>query len=465
MVCAELAPLAKAGGLADAVAGLSAALGRNGHDVRVLLPSYRQAPRAPRVADTITHKPSGSRYVELGLDAGPLRVYVLDAPQLFGDGRIYMGDERDFARFMALNEAAVHFSAALDWTPDIVHCHDWHAGLVPALLRARNLSGAARSILTLHNIGYQGTFAASLLEERHRAELAPWIDASADPPLINFLRTGVQTADLLSTVSPTYAREIQGSDYGMGLEDVLHARRDELVGILNGVDYAIWDPRVDPHVAVHYDRNDSGGKRDVKQALSAELGLTFGASRPLIGAVTRLVPQKGIDLLAALLPSLLETTDAAFAVLGTGDPDLERVLAETAARSPARVSVTCRYDEPLAHRILAGSDILLVPSRYEPCGLTQMYALRFGTIPVVRATGGLADTIEHFNPAQGTGNGSVFQHANVQGLAWGIGQALAWFADEAVWATLMRNAMAADFSWQRRVRQYVALYERVLRSR
>jgi starch synthase len=462
MVCAELAPLAKAGGLADAVAGLGAALGRSGHEVRVLLPSYGQGRRAPHVVDSITHGPSRSRYVEVRLDAGPMRVFVLDAPELSGDGRIYIGDERDVPRFMALNEAAVHFGAALDWTPDILHCHDWHAGLVPALLRARDSSGACRSVLTLHNIGYQGTFPAAVLDAGHRAELAPWIDVSAVPPLINFLRTGVQTADLLTTVSPTYAREIQESAYGMGLEDVLHARRDELVGILNGVDYAIWDPRVDPHVATHYDRNDPRGKRDVKQALCAELGLTVDADRPLIGAVTRLVPQKGIDLLAALLPNLLETTDAEFAVLGTGDPDLERELGEIAARFPARVSVTCSYDEPLAHRILAGSDILLVPSRYEPCGLTQMYALRFGTIPVVRATGGLADTIEHFNPAQGTGNGSVFAHADAQGLAWGIGQALAWFADEAVWATLMRNAMAADFSWQRRVGQYVAMYERLL---
>lgn len=464
MVCAELVPLAKAGGLADAVAGLGAALGRSGHDVRVLLPNYGRARHAPRVVASVTHKASRSRYVEVRVDAGPMRVYVLDAPQLNGDERIYMGDERDVARFLALNEAALHFGAALDWTPDIVHCHDWHAALVPALLRARGASGASRTVLTLHNIGYQGTFDASVVDERHRAELAPWINVSARPPVINFLRTGVQTADLLTTVSPTYAREIQESAYGMGLEDVLQARRDELVGILNGVDYAIWDPRVDPYIATHYDRDDPRAKRDVKQALCADLGLAFAADRPLIGAVTRLVPQKGIDLLAALLPSLLETTNAAFAVLGSGDPDLERELGAFAARFPARVSVTCRYDEPLAHRILAGSDILLVPSRYEPCGLTQMYALRFGTIPVVRATGGLADTIHHFDPAQGTGNGSVFEHADTQGLAWGIGQALAWFADEPLWASLMRNAMAADFSWHRQVGQYRAVYERVLRS-
>jgi starch synthase len=182
----------------------------------------------------------------------------------------------------------------------------------------------------------------------------------------------------------------------------------------------------------------------------------------LLGAVTRLVPQKGIDLLAAVMPEILDTTNAAFALLGNGDPELERALKERQARAPNRVSFTCGYDEALAHRIVAGSDVLLVPSRYEPCGLTQMYALRFGTIPVVRATGGLADTIKHFDAGRGTGNGSVFEHADPAGLAWGIGQALAWYADRQVWSGLMRNAMAEDFSWQRRVGEYVAMYERVL---
>ena len=459
MVCAELAPLAKTGGLGDAVAGLSGALGRSGHDVRVLLPKYRELGRGTPVVDTIVHRPSGNRYVETRLDSGPVRVYLLDAPELYGGNAIYLGDDRDALRFVGLAAAAVALPEALNWSPDVVHCHDWHAALVPALLDASGVR--LPTVLTLHNIGYQGVFPADIASGEHAA-LATHADESGATPVLNFLRTGVRTASLLTTVSPTYAREIQTSAFGMGLEDVLRARSGDLVGILNGVDYSIWDPRVDPHLEVHYDADDPGPKRHVKRALCAELGLAHEERRPVIGVVTRLAPQKGIDLLSAIMPSLLETSDAIFAILASGDPELERQLDGFAGADSTRVSFTAGYDEALAHRLLAGSDIVLVPSRYEPCGLTQMYALRFGSIPVVRATGGLADTVQHFDPTSGAGNGAVFEHADPQGLAWGIGRALDWFADPSLWQTLINNAMGADFSWHRQVGKYVALYKRLL---
>jgi starch synthase len=461
MVCAELAPLAKTGGLGDAIAGLSNAHVRAGHDVRVLLPNYGPPARAGRALKTIPCKSAEHRYVEIRHELGDVRVYLLEAAE-FGDGAIYTGDSRDARRFFALADAAVRLPAALKWMPDVVHCHDWHAALAPVLLRKRSPKVRPKTMLTLHNIGYQGIFPAGVLEAGAQAELAGSISTTTAPPLINYLRAGVEAADLVTTVSPTHAREIQTSAYGAGLEDLLSERRSDLVGILNGVDYSIWDPRVDPYIGVHYDRDDPAGKQGVKQAVCKELGLAYERREPLLGVVTRLVPQKGIDLLAAVLPGLLERTRASFALLGSGDRELERTLGAIRDRAPTRVAFRQGYDEALAHRILAGSDIVLVPSRYEPCGLTQMYALRFGSVPVVRATGGLADTVQHFDPASGRGNGSVFEDADPQGLAWGILEACRWYADAPTWTRLVANAMAADFSWDNQVGHYAAAYARLV---
>jgi starch synthase len=466
MVCSEFAPLAKTGGLADAVAGLSRALAQSGHDVRILLPKYAGIGTPPRIVDTIVDRDSGLRIVEARLAAGAGRIYLLDMPELFGGDQIYSGDDSDAARFLALADGAVRFGALLGWTPDIVHCHDWHAALVPVMLRgSRAPKGSMnqKTILTLHNIGYQGTFGEAAVDTQRYPELDVWIDRSGPSSTINFLRAGISAADLLTTVSPTYALEIQTSGHGMGLEDVLSDRRGDLVGILNGVDYSVWDPRTDPFIDTRYDRNDPLPKLAVKRSLFAAVGLPEDSARPLIGVVTRLASQKGIDLLIAALPALLRDSQAAFAVLGSGDAVLERELADFAAREPARIAYTRGHDEALAHRILAGSDIVLVPSRYEPCGLPQLYALRYGSIPVVRSTGGLADTIQHFDVASGRGNGAVFEDADPQGLIWGISQALAWFGDTAIWQRLIDNAMSADFSWQKQVGAYTAIYDRLLK--
>ena len=461
MVCAELAPLAKTGGLGDAVAGLSSALARAGHDVRVVLPNYGLPGRTARAIGAIPSKSAEYRYTEVRHELGDVRVYLLDAP-VFGDGVIYTGNSRDARRFFALADGGARLPATLEWMPDVVHCHDWHAALVPVLLRKRAPKVRPKTMLTLHNIGYQGVFSVDVLDADEQVELGAAIDTTTAPAIINYLRAGILAADMVTTVSPTHAREIQTSTYGAGLDPLLRARSSDLIGILNGVDYSIWDPRVDPYISEHYDRRKLAGKQRVKQAVCTELGLAYERPEPLLGVVTRLVPQKGMDLLAAVLPDLLERSRAFFAILGSGDPELERTLASVADGAPTRVSFTSGYIESLAHRILAGSDIVLVPSRYEPCGLTQMYALRFGSIPVVRATGGLADTVQHFDPATGQGNGSVFEHADPQGLAWGIAEACRWFADTPTWARVVANAMAADFSWDHQVPEYVAAYARVV---
>lgn len=472
MVCSELAPLAKTGGLADAVTGLSNALCERGHDVRVLLPKYSTL-RATAVTE-LQSADGAYRYTELahagahaavpaapksrGRRGHPPRVYALDLAELTGNG-VYTGDARDAGRFMRLADAALPLCGALDWTPDVIHCHDWHAALVPIVQRARPSAVSAPTVLTLHNIGYQGVFADSVLEELGRTGLRAALppDALAGGN-VNFLRAGLRAAGTVTTVSPTYAAEVRTPAYGMGLEDVLAERGDDLVGILNGVDYDVWGPTQDPFIDVRYDASNLAPKYRLKGALCTRLGLAPEPNAPLLGVVSRLVTQKGIDLLAAVLPVLLAETRASFVILGSGDDGVAVELERFAAEQPRRVSFTDGYDEPLAHQIFAGSDLFLVPSRYEPCGLTQMYALRYGTIPVVRATGGLADTITHFDPATGAGNGSVFRDADPGGLLWGIRSALAWFDQPDAWARLIANAMAADFSWREQVKPYEALY-------
>jgi starch synthase len=470
MVCAEFAPWAKTGGLADAVAGLSGALAASGHDVRVLLPRYSHV-AAPRGARHTVEGPGGPfRLTELepeppaepgGRRRTPPRIFLLELGELTADV-IYTGDARDAGRFLKLCAAAVAVSAGPGWRPDVLHCHDWHTALVPVLQRLAGHS-ATPTVLTLHNVGYQGVFPDDVLAVHGFTGLEQMLPADAlAGGGTNFLRAGLRAADRVTTVSPTYAQEIQRPEFGLGLDDLLRARGSDVIGILNGVDYGVWSPDRDPFLPQHYDTADLAPKRRIKQGLLERLVLAADLDAPLVGVVSRLVEQKGIDLLIAALPALLAETRAAFAVLGNGDAMLAAELRRLAMTHPSRVSFVDGYDEPLAHEIFAGSDLTVVPSRYEPCGLTQMYALRYGTIPVVRATGGLADTITHFDAATGIGNGSVFRDADPQGVLWGVRTALGWYADGATWQRLMRNAMAADFSWPHQIPRYEELYRSLL---
>lgn len=457
MISAEYAPLAKTGGLADALAGLSDALSRRGHDVRALLPGYGR-PLPPGYVGSRAERIAG---VELRVaqrtEGGPT-LFVVESDEIGRDGRIYLGDDRDGARFWRFSRAALDVVAALDWHPDVLHCHDWHASLVPALARRSTLA-ATPSVLTLHNAGYQGTFARGVLPEDAQSAIAALEDdASRARDWVRFLELGIRHASIVTTVSPGYARELRTPELGMGLDGLLRERGDDFVGILNGVDYSLWDPESDPYLSTRFTRSDSSGKRRVKLELCGELGLVDDA--PLVGAVSRLVEQKGIDLLVAALPELLGRTRARFAILGSGEAWLEATLAGLAASHRERLAFRSGYDEALAHRIIAGSDLLVMPSRYEPCGLTQLYAMRYGTIPVVRKTGGLADTVSHFDSATGKGTGCVFEHADAQGLIWGLTTALGWYEDEGVWRRVVANALQVDFSWTRQSAEYEALYRR-----
>jgi starch synthase len=473
-VCAEFAPLAKVGGLGDVTAGLTRYLAGRGHDVRVVLPFYavidrqRAAPGGIAVMQrSIALAGREIRYAAycLSQDTAGASVYLIDCPALFG-GEVYASGDAEAVRFMVLSQAALELCRTMHFRPDIVHCHDWHAAPAAVLLKGawRSEPGfrTCYTVLTIHNIGYQGIFPARVLEP------AGFVAArSLFPPddiergQVNFLRAGISHADALTTVSPTHAQEIQTPEFGMGLDALIRQRRHRLAGILNGVDYAHWSPESDALIAQHYSSHDLAGKRGCRAMLLHRLGLQADESTPVVGFVSRLAEQKGIDILIHALPALLAQHRLVFALLGSGERHYVEALRRLVARFPGRVAFLEAQDEPAAHGIIAGSDLLMMPSLYEPCGLTQLYAMRYGTVPVVRATGGLADTVRHFDPATGQGTGSVFRDADVGGLIWGLSAALGWFADRERWLQLVRNGMSQDFSWDRQGPKYEEIYARL----
>ena len=472
-VCAEFFPYAKSGGLGDMTAGLASWLAGEQHDVMVALPGYGQqgfdeqeAPGTPiRETGFCEHR---VRYGWRRADnpaSGPA-VYLLDCPAFFGSEQIYTGDEQEACRFAFLCQATLELCDDLAWVPDIVHCHDWHTAWTAPLVRlGRQHAGTlahSRTLLTIHNIGYQGVFPARI----GKAIAGNRLQALNDTDQLvssefNLLKTGIRYADRLTTVSPTHAQEIQTPEYGMGLDALLRSRSADLTGILNGVDYTLWQPETDGMIPYNYSVQSLPDKQCNRQSLASELGLALDDDAPLLGLVSRLAQQKGIDLLIDALPALLDKRAFACAFLGDGDPDYADALKALAARFPGRVAFVAGYDEALAHRIIAGSDLFVVPSRYEPCGLTQLYALRYGTVPVVRKTGGLADSVQHYDPATGTGTGCVFEHADVQGLSWGLETTMDWFMDHDTWTRLMTNGMQQDFSWQRQGPLYEELYRKL----
>jgi starch synthase len=354
------------------------------------------------------------------------------------------------------------------FAPQILHLNDWHTAIGALWLRSvyawDALFRQTRSVLTIHNLGYQGVIGAA-----QREEVLPAGDAALlhqedlKAGRINLLRQGLLHADLVTTVSPTYAREIRTAEYGMGLEDTLRQRSDALVGILNGVDYEEWDPRVDAHLPRHYGASQLGIKAGLKDELQARLGLAGAERRALIGVITRLATQKGIDLMMAALPPLLAARDFNLVVLGSGEAAYEAFFADLQRRHPGRVVFHRGYDEALSHWIEAAGDMFLMPSRYEPCGLNQLYSLRYGTVPIVRRTGGLADSVRHFDPATGQGTGIVFNHYDATAVQWAVNHALDLYQQKGHWRRLVQNGMAQDFSWHRQVQRYVEQYERLAR--
>jgi starch synthase len=472
-VTAELYPWVKSGGLGDVAAALPPALTALGVDTRLLLPGFPGFLDAfPGITDVARlHTPFTSERVRVGLTRLPgtgRLAYLVDQPAYYDrpgspyaspNGSDWPDNHRRFGLFSWV-AAAIAGGADQNWTPDILHAHDWHAGLAPAYLAA-SAAGHIPTVFTVHNLAYQGLFSAALFPELALPPGFLSIDGVEFHGRISFMKAGLFYSDRLTTVSPTYAREIQTSAFGGGFEGLLRSRADALTGILNGVDPRVWDPRHDALLPRVYGAEDApAGKRAVKAVLRSRLGLEQHEDAPLFGAVSRLTPQKGLDLLLPCLPEVVGG-GSQIAILGSGDSDLEQGFAAAAASRRGQVAVEIAYDEALSHLIIGGSDVILVPSRFEPCGLTQLYALRYGTLPLVRRVGGLADTVvdaTSVSLAEDSATGFAFDDVNPQALMLTIGRAIALFREPKMWRRMMRRAMTQDFSWESAARQYVALY-------
>jgi len=461
-VTPECAPMTKTGGLGDVSKALPAALRADGVDAMTLLPGY------PAVLDGVGKKTRVAELKVLGFECSLLQAdpfIVIDCPALYrrDGGPYHAPDGQDWhdnaLRFGVLSRAAALLGGArspLDWRPAIVHCHDWPAGLAPVYLREE--PERAASVMTIHNLAFQGNYDAQLLARLELPSSAFTIDGVEFYGRLSFLKGGIATADAVTTVSPTYAREIQTPELGHGMDGLLRHRREVLSGILNGIDTAVWDPASDALIAQRYDADTLERKAANKAALQRGLGLEPRAGVPLVGTVSRLTHQKGVDLLAAAADALA-ALPAQLAVIGKGEGELERALAAAAARHPGRIAVRIAFDEELAHAIEAGADLFAMPSRFEPCGLNQMYSQRYGTPPVARATGGLADTV------QDGVSGFLFERADSAALLEALRRALAAFAEPARWRRLQRAGMARDFSWSAAARRYADLYLKLAKLR
>jgi len=478
MLSPEVYPYAKTGGLADVLAALPPALVAAGVEVTVCVPGYRSALRAagtpapgPRLYAPIASRMEAAEIVRL--PGAPVPTVLLRADRYFDRDGLYGEGGQDYPdnaeRFAFFCRAALEWLRAEREPPDVLHVHEWQAALAPAFLRATAALypelGRVRTVLTLHNLAFQGRFPADhwhVLNLDARYFVPEFLEFYGE---INFLKAGMVFADALTTVSPRYAAEIQTPAFGEGLDGVLRARGAALRGILNGIDDAVWDPATDPHLPARYRAGDLAGKARCKRALQAELGLDVGDDAPLLGVVSRLAEQKGFDLLAVALPPALEAWDAELAVLGSGEERYERWVRELEGRFPGRVGARVGFDEGLAHRIEAGADVFLMPSRFEPCGLNQFYSLRYGTVPIVHATGGLDDSVAEFDPATGTGTGFKFTPYTPDAFLAALERALRTRRDPALWARLVANGMAQDFSWSRAAAEYRALYETLVVGR
>lgn len=478
--CSEFFPLLKTGGLADVAGALPAALRALGDDPRVLLPGFAPMLDALQSPRTVAELPSrfgaDSVRVLLGrLKPGDDWAYVIDAPSFYRrDGGPYAdaanhpwGDNH--RRFALLGWVAAQLAHGLDpqWQAEVVHAHDWHAGLAPAYLRAAQRAHGRRgagSVFTVHNLAYQGNFAAHHFGELDLPGDFFGVHGLEFHGQLSFMKAGLYYADRLSTVSPTYAREIQSAEQGCGFDGLLRGRSGVLAGILNGVDDAVWNPATDTLLPARYRPDDLRGKARCKQALQQRTGLAQRPDAPLLCIVSRITSQKGLHLVLEALPQLVQA-GAQFALLGSGDHGMEVAFREAAAHHPESVSVTIGYDEPYAHQLIAGADIICVPSHFEPCGLTQLYGLKYGTLPLVRRVGGLADTVvdadlEHL--VDGTATGFVFESFDTPAFLHAVRQALALARRPTDWRAVQQRGMRQAFGWDRAAREYHALYAQAL---
>lgn len=476
----EVEPFAKTGGLADVSGALPKAVKRLGNEIRVMMPRYGS------INERRSHLHAMLRLNEVSVPVDRKRyqasvrssfivdnhtkvqVYFLDNPPLFGRHGIYIHPDtkKDYpdndARFTFFARGVLEVLKVMGWQPHIIHCNDWPTGLVPAYLKTLYRDDPfyrdTKTVFTIHNMAYQGVFPGSSFAKTllpFGAFSGKGVEAFGN---LNFLKAGLVYSDALTTVSEKYAREIQSSDeYGCGLQGVVRKRREDLVGILNGVDYTVWDPAVDRLIPQRYDMRSLDLKIENKKVLCEQLGLPFDRSIPLIGIISRLAGQKGFDLIGKAMDSLMQL-DLQLAVLGTGEKQYHDMFTKAARKYPRKLAVRLTFNEELAHLIEAGGDMFLMPSRYEPCGLNQIYSLRYATVPIVRATGGLDDTVEDFHPSSLRGTGFKFKKYDGAELVKSVKRALRVFGNDGAWRALMKNGMVKDFSWESSARKYVHLY-------
>src|SRR5271155_2099411 len=473
----ECAPWAKTGGLADVVSALPRTLVKFGHKVSVFIPYYRQVakavPDAPVVLPSVTIPfPSYNRFVRI-LNGGVVegvQNYFVDCPELFDRESFYAtpsGDYPDNAERFGLLSRAVIEASKMIGIPDVFHVHDWQTAMLAVLLRSTYFFDPVfrhvPAVLTIHNAGYQGWFPPKTMEKL----LLPWdmftFDKLEHYDTVDFLKGGIVYADAITTVSRTYAEEIQTPEFGNGLEDTFRKRRGDLFGILNGVDYDEWDPATDPHIAAHYSAANLAGKKECRRDLLHAFGFEgVSDETAVIGVVSRFATQKGFDFIVEIMDKLVQE-DMVLVILGNGEEYYERLLVEMASRYPAKVRVQVKFDNVMAHKIEAGADIFLMPSRYEPGGLNQIYSLKYGTVPVVRATGGLEDTIDE--QPDGGGNGFKFWGYDSNALLDALKRALTTFQNKEHWLAIMRRGMAEEFSWKGPAQEYERVYDRVIQNR
>jgi starch synthase len=476
----EAVPFAKTGGLADVAGALPKFLRPLGCEVKLVMPYYRMVKNSGLPIQSLGEEieiPIGNEIIKADLYQGQLDqdipVYFIGREEFFDREYLYSTPKGDYfdnaERFIFFSKAALLFCQHANFPPDIIHHHEWQTGLIPAYLKSiyRNdpLFSRTGVVFTIHNIAYQGLFKkekfrlTGLPEEMYSPEGIEFWER------INLMKAGIVYADVINTVSQKYSEEIQTPEYGYGLEGILRKRKENLHGILNGVDYKDWDPSLDPHLVARYHLNDLTGKKACKKDLLKEFRLPATLENaPLLGMISRLADQKGFDLLAEIIDELF-ALDIGFVLLGTGEQKYHDLFNQVARKYPKRAGIRIAYDERLAHKIEAGADLFLMPSKYEPCGLNQIYSLKYGTIPVVRATGGLEDTIVSYDPTTGKGNGFKFSRYDAKELLNQIKAAIGFFYQPDHWRQIIHNAMTADFSWQKSARAYLQLYHRAMEKK
>jgi starch synthase len=479
-VTPEAVPFAKTGGLADVAGALPKFLKALGCDLKVVMPYYRMVKESGHPVQHLGEEIEvllGDEVLKADIYQSQLNqevpVYFIGRDEFFDREYLYStprGDYFDNAeRFIFFSKAALLFCQRMEYSPQIIHHHEWQTGLIPAYLKSiyRNdpLFSRTAVVFTIHNIAYQGVFK----KEKFRLTGLP-IEMYNPEGIefwerINFMKAGIVYADVINTVSQKYSEEIQTYEYGYGLEGILRKRKEALYGILNGVDYQDWDPSHDPYLIACYNPQDLSGKRECKKDLLKAFDLPPSLENfPLLGMISRLADQKGFDLLAEILDELF-TLDIGFVLLGTGEQKYHDLFTEVARKYPQKAGIRIAYDDRLAHKIEAGADFFLMPSKYEPCGLNQIYSLKYGTIPIVRATGGLDDTIVNYDPATGKGNGFKFVRYDAKEFLNQMKVAIGFYSQPEHWKQLLRNAMAADFSWQRSAEAYLRLYRKALEKK